>query len=60
MLLLSRKKEFKKFVNKQRAKRSFIENIFSLKNQVKGAIKYKAVTILGFTFLLKPKRKVVE
>lgn len=54
------KKEFKKFVNKQRAKRSFIENIFSLKNQVKGAIKYKAVTILGFTFLLKPKRKVVE
>ena len=49
--------EFKKFIKEKRKKRSFIENIFSLKNQRKGAIKYKAVTILGFTFLIKPKRK---
>lgn len=57
MQYFNTEKEFKKFIKEKRKKRSFIENIFSLKNQRKGAIKYKAITILGFTFLIKPKKR---
>jgi len=51
-------KEFKKFLKKMHTKRSFLEQIFSLKNEYKDAIKYKVVTILGINFFIKPKRKV--
>ncbi|MGN1153133.1 MAG: glycosyltransferase [Candidatus Gastranaerophilaceae bacterium] len=53
----SSEKEFKKFIQEARTNRNFIENIFSLKNKRKGAIKYKVVTILGVEFKMKPKEK---
>ena len=53
----SNEKEFKKFLKEIRTKRSFLEQIFSLKNEYKDAIKYKVVTILGFKIFIKPKRK---
>ena len=50
--------DFKKFIKKQRhSGRRFIENVFSVKNQEKDAKKYKAITILGFTFLIKTKKR---
>ena len=36
-------------------KRSFLENIFSLKNKRENGVKYKIVTILGFSFSI-PKK----
>ena len=53
----SREKEFKKFLKDMKTKRDFFEQIFSLKNEYKGAIKYKVVTILGIPFYIKPKKK---
>lgn len=46
-------KEFKKYCSK----RTLMEKIFSLKNEYDGAVKLKAVTILGFTFHIKPKKQ---
>lgn len=40
-----------------RIKRSFLEQIFSLKNKYKDAIKYKIVTVLGIKFYIKPKKR---
>ena len=51
------KKEFKKFLKEIKTKRSLLEQIFSLKNEYKGAIKYKVITILGLKFFIKPKKK---
>lgn len=53
----SNEKKFKKFLKEILTKRSFLEQIFSLKNEYKDAIKYKVVTILGARFYIKPKRK---
>lgn len=53
-------KEFKKFLKEIKTKRSFLEQIFSLKNEYKDAIKYKVVTILGFNFYIKPKKRNTE
>ena len=53
----SSEKEFKKFLKDMKTKRDFFEQIFSLKNEYKGAIKYKVVTILGIPFYIKPKKK---
>lgn len=53
----SSEKEFKKFLKDMKTKRDFFEQIFSLKNEYKGAIKYKVVTILGISFYIKPKKK---
>ena len=53
----SNKKEFKKFLKEIHTKRSFLEQIFSLKNEYKDAIKYKVVTVLGIKFYIKPKKK---
>ena len=52
-------KEFKKFLKEIHSKRNFLEQIFSLKNDYKGAIKYKVVTILGIPLYIKPKKKEV-
>ena len=49
-------KELKKFLDKTWTKRSFLEKIFSSKNENKGAVKYKVITILGFKFFIKPKK----
>ena len=57
MQYFASKKEFKKLLNQIKKRRSFIENIFSIKNHMKDAIKYKAITILGLTFLIKSKKK---
>lgn len=56
----SNEKEFKKFLKEIRTKRSFLEQIFSLKNEYNDAIKYKVVTVLGIQIKLKPKRKKHE
>ena len=53
-------KEFKKFLKEIKTKRSFLEQIFSLKNEYKDAIKYKVITILGFKFYIKPKKRNTE
>ena len=50
----SNEKEFKKFLKEIKTKRSFLEQIFSLKNEYNDAIKYKVVTILGIQIKLKP------
>ena len=50
-------KEFKKWLKKTKTRRNLIENIFSLKNQKIEGVKHKAVTILGYTFLIKPKQQ---
>ena len=55
----SNEKEFKKFLKEIKTKRSLLEQIFSLKNDYKGAIKYKVVTILGIPLYIKPKKKEV-
>jgi len=55
----SNEKEFKKFLKEIKTKRSLLEQIFSLKNEYKDAIKYKVVTVLGIKFYIKPKRSVV-
>ena len=51
------KNEFNTFLKEMRTKRSFWEEIFSLKNEYKDAIKYKVVTIFGFKFYIKPKKR---
>ena len=51
----SNEKEFKKFLKNFKTKRSFLEQIFSLKNEYKDAVKYKVVTIIGLKFYIKPK-----
>jgi glycosyltransferase involved in cell wall biosynthesis len=43
-------REFKTFLRKAKTKRTFIENIFSLKTRTKEGIKYKVVTIFGLEF----------
>ena len=48
------KEEFEKFLKRKRVKRKFIENIFSIKNETKDAIKYKVITVLGMSFYIKP------
>ncbi len=53
----SDKIEFKKFLKNIRPKRSFLEQIFSIKNENKSAIIYKVITILGFKYFIKPKKK---
>lgn len=55
----SNEKEFKKFLKEIKTKRSLLEQIFSLKNDYKGAVKYKVVTILGIPLYIKPKKKEV-
>lgn len=42
----------KKMIKDVNKKRSFIENIFSLKNKKENGVKYKVITILGFSFVL--------
>ena len=52
-------KDFRKFIKKQRnLGRSFIENVFSIRNQEKDNAKYKAITIFGLTFLIKARRRL--
>ena len=53
----SNETEFKKFLKKIKTKRNFFEQIFSLKNEYKDAVKYKVVTILGIPLYIKPKKK---
>ncbi len=49
--------ELKKLKHRIKYKnRSFWELIFSIKNKTNNAVKYKIVTILGFEFLIKPRK----
>lgn len=50
-------RELKKTARRKRRNRKFIEEIFSIKGEMIGAIKYKAVCILGFVFYIKPAPK---
>lgn len=50
-------KEFKAFIKIIKRKRSFLKQIFSIKNEYNDAIKYKIITVLGFDFKIKPKKK---
>ncbi len=50
-------KEFRKFIKQQRNQRTFLESIFSIKNENINAVKHKVITILGFSFNCKPKKK---
>lgn len=52
-------KDFKKLIKAREKGRSFIENIFSIKNKRDGAKKYKVITVLGCPFVIKPKSKEV-
>jgi len=49
------KQEYIKFLLKTASGNSFAENIFSLKNERRNAIKYKVLTILGLKFKMVPK-----
>ena len=53
----SDEKEFQNFLKKINTKRSFAEQIFSIKNRYKGSIKYKVITILGIPIYIKFKKK---
>lgn len=50
--------EYKKFLKKTKGKRSFIEQIFSIKNQKVYGKKVKFVTILGISFEIKVNKKI--
>lgn len=45
--------EYKKFLKETKGKRSFMEQIFSIKNQKVNGVKFKVVTILGIPFEIK-------
>lgn len=49
--------EYGKFLNKIKGNRSFIEQIFSLKNQKVNGERFKVVTVLGIPFKIKHKKK---
>ena len=49
--------EFKKMLHKAQSNNSFLEFLFSLKNERKFGIKYKVITILGIKIKLKPNKK---
>lgn len=51
-------KEFKKWLKNTKIDRCFIENIFSIKNKRVEGNKFKILTILGFTFLIRSKVQV--
>lgn len=50
-------KDYKRFIQKTKIKKSFIEQIFSIKNQKENGIKIKVVTIFGIEFVMKNNKK---
>lgn len=52
--------EYKRFISHLKSKRSFVENIFSIKNKDINAVKHKVITILGLEIKkrIKPKHIV--
>jgi glycosyltransferase involved in cell wall biosynthesis len=47
------KEDYRKFLSRCKSNRSFIENIFSLRNKKIEGIKYKVITILGIEYQFK-------
>ena len=48
-------RDYKKFLKELKKQKSFIEQIFSIKNEYIDVIKYKVITIFGVKIYLKPK-----
>lgn len=52
--------DYKEIMKLIKRKKSFIENIFSLKNKNENGKKYKIITFLGCEIKLKKKRNIIE
>ncbi len=53
------KEEFNTFKKRVIRRNNFLEEIFSIKNEYKDAIKYKEITILGAKIHIKPKKMLI-